>query len=68
MRDREKVCAQETDEMSNSNKPLKVPSAILIQYPFCQIQQIPPHGPLAVCSVCVREQIWCSYTALALLM
>ena len=30
-------------------------SAILIQYIFCQIPQIAPHSPLAVCSVCVLK-------------
>ena len=35
----------------------KVQSAILIQYTFCQIQQIAPHGPLAVHSEFVTEEI-----------
>ena len=34
----------------------KVQSAILIQYTFCQIQQIAPHGPLAVHSVYVLKK------------
>ena len=35
---------------------LKVESAILIKYTFCQIQQISPHGLLAVYSVCVLKR------------
>ncbi len=27
-----------------------------MQYTFCQIQRISPHGPLAVCSVCALKK------------
>ena len=37
---------------------VKVESVILIQYTFCQIQQIAPHGPLAVHSPARVRQSW----------
>ena len=44
------VNIQTTPRLSMFNN-LKVQSVILILYTFCQIQQIAPHGPLAVHSV-----------------
>ena len=35
---------------------LKVWSAILIRYPFCKIQWIAPHSPIAVHFVCVLKE------------
>lgn len=49
----------------NFKKALKVESAVLVQWTFCQIQQLSPHGPLAISSVCalkkklgVHTQFW----------
>ena len=39
-----------------SLRMLKVQSAILIEYTFCQIQWITPHGPLAVHSVFAHKK------------
>ncbi len=41
---------------ANQLLTLKVQSMILMQYTFCQIQRISPHGPLAFCSVCVLKK------------
>ena len=41
--------------LKRKNSHLKVQSVILIQYTFCQTQQIAPYGPLAVHSVCALK-------------
>ena len=40
-----------------NGEALEMQSAIVIQYTLCQMYQIAPHSPLAVCSVYVLKKM-----------
>lgn len=43
---------------SSSETSSNVKTQVLVQYTtFGQIEQISPHGPLAVCPVCVQQRV-----------